>query len=229
MRIILNTQSNKLMNEFISQTSDDDLYNIINAKVENILFNYIMSNENIDAFVIESTASYAQKAIDIIKRKYSYIPVVVLGILNPEISKADIYIPMKPGDEYNYNDIVISVLKNIKTYKTNFDKLQKISAKITDIIEFGDYKYDPVKRLFYHKDQEIKRLSAKEGGIIEVLSSNFKEIVKKEIILEKVWRKTDYFASRSMDVYITHLRKLFINKNIDLKINNISGVGLILE
>ena len=100
---------------------------------------------------------------------------------------------------------------------------------MSGIIEFGQCKYDPTRRTLSYKDKEIKKLSAKEGGILEVLSSNFGEVVKKEIILEKVWHKSDYFSGRSMDVYVTHLRRLLRDNEIDMNIQNISGVGLILE
>jgi DNA-binding response OmpR family regulator len=69
----------------------------------------------------------------------------------------------------------------------------------------------------------------KAGGIIELLAINYGQVVKKEVILEKVWRKSDYFAGRSMDVYVTNLRNTLRNNKIKLSIKNISGIGLILE
>ena len=77
--------------------------------------------------------------------------------------------------------------------------------------------------------KEIKKFSIKEGGILEILASNYGNVVKKEIILEKLWRKNDYFAGRSMDVYISYLRKTFKDNKIKLSIKNIAGIGLILE
>ena len=47
--------------------------------------------------------------------------------------------------------------------------------------------------------------------------------------MEKVWQKSDYFSGRSMDVYVTHLRRLFEKNGIKLEIKNISGIGLTLE
>jgi DNA-binding response OmpR family regulator len=100
---------------------------------------------------------------------------------------------------------------------------------MSDVIEFNNCKYDPTRRTLFYKGKEVKKLSAKEGGIVEILASNFGEVVKKEIILEKVWHKSDYFSGRSMDVYVTHLRNLLKESDIDVNIKNISGVGLILE
>jgi DNA-binding response OmpR family regulator len=107
--------------------------------------------------------------------------------------------------------------------------MQRLTAKMNDKIEFGQCIYDPTRRMLSHNGVDIKKLSAKEGGILEILAINFGQVVKKEVILEKVWRKTDYFAGRSMDVYITYLRNTLKENEINLTITNISGVGLILE
>ena len=133
-------------------------------------------------------------------------------------------------------------------YKKNFETLHKLTAKMHDRIEFDNCTYDPTRRILYHKVRvpqseedkakhkepeyeikEVEKLSAKKGGILEILAINYGEVVKKEVILEKVWRKTDYFVGRSLDVYITMLRNTFKDNHIKLNIKNISGVGLILE
>jgi two-component system, OmpR family, response regulator len=95
-------------------------------------------------------------------------------------------------------------------------------------IEFANCVYDPNLRTLYYRNKEISKLSEKTGGIIEILASNFGKLVKKELILEKIWFKSDYFSSRSMDVYITNIRKLFKQNNIELKIKNVSKSGLII-
>ena len=221
MKIVLNTERFGIINEFISYGKDNSV-EIINAKSEKNLFDNIISSD-VDAFIIESGSSYSQKAIDLIKKKHSYIPVVVIGMDVKSLNNGDIYIPFGAGPSF-----VFSCIKSIEAYKYNFEKLKKLTTQVNEVINIGDYAYDPTRRIFSYKDKKIK-LSAKEGGIIEVLLSNFGEIVKREVILEKVWKKSDYFASRSMDVYFTHLRKMLKENQTSLTINNISGLGLILE
>jgi len=228
MKIVINTEETELFNEFIKVAGSD--YQFINGKIENVLFNIIEEN-NVDAYII-SESVYAQKAIDFIKKSNPYIPVLYLRNTTPfKIvvlpKNADIYI-----DNYiatTKSTFINLILTNIESYIKTFSTLKKLTSKPKNKIEFGPCVYDPTRRLLYHKGKEIKRLSAKEGGILELLALNYKEVVKKEIILEKVWRKTDYFAGRSMDVYITYLRNTFKNNKIKLTIKNISGVGLILE
>ena len=100
---------------------------------------------------------------------------------------------------------------------------------MSDVISFGACKYDPSRRSLSFNDKHVKKCSKKEGGILEVLASHVGVLVKKEVILEKVWHKSDYYAGRSMDVYVSHLRKLFEENDIPFTIKNISGKGLILD
>lgn len=205
---------------------------VISVNTERILFDFI-SDESINGFAIHTPSIFAKKAIDFIKRKSPYIPIILFGTLDNllEVTGADIYMPFTPVTDIStfYQTLFDIIINNIANYTKNFEKLKKLTTKMTEVIEFGNCKYDPTRRTLFHKEKEIKKLSAKEGGIMEILSSNYGEVVKRGIILEKVWLKDDYFAGRSMDVYVTNLRKLFGAKKVDLTIKNISGVGLILE
>jgi hypothetical protein len=230
MKIVVNVDNAELYNTFARVTKDTDIQ-IINAKVETILFEIIEKN-NVDAYILSNNTPYFKKAVEFIKKKHPYVPItgVIIDQLTFNIS-TDIYIdqPMRFEGEPAYNVFVQTIFYNINTYIKTFATLKKLTAKMHDKIQFASCVYDPTRRILYHKEKEIKKLSAKEGGILEILASNYGEVVKKEVILEKVWRKTDYFAGRSMDVYITYLRNTLKSNNIKLTIKNISGIGLILE
>jgi DNA-binding response OmpR family regulator len=47
--------------------------------------------------------------------------------------------------------------------------------------------------------------------------------------LQQVWNKTDYYASRCLDVYVIELKKILKSNNIGLTIKNITKIGFILE
>ena len=242
MKIVLNTQNVDLINYFtrISRGPvsfpagyEDKKVEIQHSRVENGLFESI-SDPSVDVYLIGVPSSYSQKAVDFIKKKTPYIPVILFGATEKlaEISGADIYLPYCSalGDEEKlmarFFDLAVW---NASNYLKNFAKLRKLTTKMSESIEFGQCVYDPTRRTLSYKDKELKKLSAKEGGILEILASNFGEVVKKEIVLEKVWHKSDYFSGRSMDVYVTHLRRLLRDNEVGMTINNISGVGLILE
>jgi len=225
MKIVFNTDNIPLLNAFIKTKENDT--QVINGKAESVLFETI-ENDNVDAYVISANSIYAQKAIDYIKKTSPYIPVVFLT------DSSEIKIPKQVDVVMNGNSLEFDVLSNmimhnINMYKKNFETLNKLTAKMHDKIEFDNCVYDPTRRILYHNGEEVERLSIKKGGVLEILAINFGEVVKKEVILEKVWKKIDYFNSRSQDVYVTNLRKTFRSNNINLTIKNVSGIGLILE
>lgn len=226
MKIILNFQNEEIFLNFLQiSRSKNDNVEIINARIEKNLFDNINVGD-VNAFIIDNSTSYCQKAIDFIKKKHPYILIIITGKNSlDKINNADIYIPYLENFSYYYSLII----KNIINYEKNFNLLIRLTIKSKVKIKFENCSYDPNIRTLYYKNKEIAKLSEKTGGILEILSSNFGKLIKKELILEKVWFKSDYFSSRSMDVYVTHLRKIFRKYNINLKIKNISKSGLILS
>jgi DNA-binding winged helix-turn-helix (wHTH) protein len=225
MKVVLNSTTD-LFPTFmkISKHLKDGVEHI-DAKTEKMLFDSIVAGD-VSAFIIENSNSYSQKAIDFIKKKHPYILVIVFGKKEIEkINNADIYLPSLE----NINEFYSLVIKNILSYEKNFITLKRLTTIIKTKVEFGSCVYDPNQRILFHNGLEVAKFSEKAGGIIEVLSSNYGKLVKKDLILEKVWLKSDYFKGRSMDVYVTNIRKIFKDNNINMKIENISKSGLILK
>ena len=70
----------------------------------------------------------------------------------------------------------------------------------------------------------IVSLTQKEADLLKFLCENKNKILKREEILFHVWGKDDYFLGRSMDVFITKLRKYF-KSDPDIELETIHGVG----
>lgn len=71
-------------------------------------------------------------------------------------------------------------------------------------------------------------LTVREAEILQILAENKVEIVRKEAILSRFWNtEDDYFASRSLDVFIAKLRKLFAD-DTQIEIVTKRGTGYIL-
>ncbi|WP_272149676.1 response regulator transcription factor [Tenacibaculum aiptasiae] len=75
---------------------------------------------------------------------------------------------------------------------------------------------------------DSKRLTKKEGQILALLSNSKNEIVERSEILNNVWGEDDYFTGRSLDVFISKLRKYF-KEDPSISIESIPNVGLILK
>jgi DNA-binding response OmpR family regulator len=83
----------------------------------------------------------------------------------------------------------------------------------------GGYSFDPLKQMLVYKDQLIK-----ESELLELLCLHGNEILERNFALKTIWIDDNYFNARSMDVYITRLRK-YLRKDPEVKILNIHGRG----
>lgn len=225
MRIAVNTNDYEILNSIIRAAKEHG-NTVAITKFEKSLFDNIESAE-IDAYVLSSDSSYAQKAVDYIKKEYPYTPIVLIGNTKTySVTSSDMVIPYEENNDTDF--FAKAVLHNIYVFNKNFEILQKLTAKMGDEIEFGNCKYDPIKRLIFKDGVQVHKLSPKQAGVFEILALNFGKVVKKDMILEKVWRQSNYFVGRSLDVFVTHLRKILQNGGIEMEITNVSNIGLML-
>ncbi len=77
-------------------------------------------------------------------------------------------------------------------------------------------------------DGNKQKLSPKEAELLKMLCECQNELLPRETALKKIWGDDGYFTARSMDVYLTKLRKLFAD-DPSVEIRNIHGSGFMLE
>jgi two-component system OmpR family response regulator len=92
-----------------------------------------------------------------------------------------------------------------------------------DIYEIGKLIFNARLRTLNIGEQEVK-LSPKEAQLLEMLANNPNALISREMALKKIWGSDDYFTARSMDVYVTKLRK-YLSEDPNLIIKNIHGAG----
>ena len=66
-----------------------------------------------------------------------------------------------------------------------------------------------------------------EGQLLKMLLLNRDQLIKREDILEEIWGENDYFKGRSLDVFVTRLRK-YLKVDPSVEITNHHGVGFSL-
>ena len=71
-------------------------------------------------------------------------------------------------------------------------------------------------------------LTPKEAEFLKYLIENKNIVLKRETILEDLWGENDYFLGRSMDVFVTRLRK-YLKPELSVSLDTIRGVGFILR
>lgn len=98
-----------------------------------------------------------------------------------------------------------------------------ISNKKEETYNIGGYSFDTLKQILNYRDQPIK-LTTKESELLELLCRHGNQILERNFALKTIWIDDNYFNARSMDVYITRLRK-YLKKDPSVKILNIHGKG----
>jgi DNA-binding response OmpR family regulator len=102
-------------------------------------------------------------------------------------------------------------------------RLQTANGATPKYFQFGKFEFDYTKMVLAG-GTELKKLSSKESELLYMLITNKNEFVPRNIILEKVWGNDDYFSAKSMDVYISKLRKM-IKEDPSVEILNAYGIG----
>lgn len=107
--------------------------------------------------------------------------------------------------------------------------LRRSQAKfpLEAIFTVGQFQFDPFSFTLKHNNNE-KTLTQKEAEVLKLLYKNRDRVLKREEILTHVWGDDDYFMGRSMDVFISKLRK-YLKNDPDIQIVNYHGVGFRLE
>ena len=105
--------------------------------------------------------------------------------------------------------------------------IRRVSEPVFHIKEkhytIGEYSFDTLKQLLTFRNQTVK-LTTKESELLELLCRHKNEILERNFALRAIWIDDNYFNARSMDVYITKLRK-YLKKDTSVKILNVHGKG----
>ena len=97
------------------------------------------------------------------------------------------------------------------------------SPAVPTYLTIGSYLLDH-KNLTLKFNDIGKNLTQKEADLLKMLIENKNEVIKRSHILETLWGEDDYFLGRSLDVFISRLRK-YLSQDTRIKIENIHSVG----
>lgn len=160
----------------------------------------------------------------IIKQKDKKIPIIFITARSQKEDKlkgydigADDYIT-KPFDEEELTWKIKALVRRMPENKTNSKSA---------IISIGAYSFD-------HSNQSlsingnVKRITEKESDIVKYLSEHRNHVIKREEMLKELWGENNYFLGRSLDVFITKIRK-YLKDDPNLNIENVFGVGFIFN
>ena len=97
-------------------------------------------------------------------------------------------------------------------------------AEAVTKFELGDFSFDSLSQTLTYKEEDSQKLSTKESELLRLLCLNKNEVLTREEALVKIWHDDNYFTGRSMDVFLSKLRK-YLRKDSNIEIVNVHGKG----
>lgn len=158
-----------------------------------------------------------------IREKDEIVPIIFLTAKSQEEDRLSGF--EIGGDDYVTKPFSIKELSYRIDVFLRRNTIEK-QVPIQNSISFGDSLFDP-KNLVYSYLENQQSLTQMEANLLNLLISNQNELIKRETILETVWGENDYFKGRSLDVFVTRLRK-YLKQDKRLEIRNHHGVGFSL-
>ncbi|MCK4346381.1 MAG: response regulator transcription factor [Bacteroidales bacterium] len=92
-----------------------------------------------------------------------------------------------------------------------------------DVFQLGNYNFDAKKQLLTY-GKKVQKLTTKESELLKLLCNNKNKVLERNFALRTIWIDDNYFNARSMDVYITKLRK-YLKEEPSIEIINVHGKG----
>ena len=108
-----------------------------------------------------------------------------------------------------------AVMRRVKSGSTENEQ--------TGVLKVGKFSFDTDKQVLLENGNETK-LTTKEAALLKILVLNKNKTLQRSLALKSVWGDDSYFNARSMDVYITKLRKL-LKSDDSLQILTVHGEG----
>lgn len=128
---------------------------------------------------------------------------------------ADDYI-VKP---FEAEELILRLNNILKRSESNFNRNHEKQK-----IQLGNYLFD-TRRMCLELNGKIQQLTEKEAALIHYFYHHKNQLVKREQILKAIWKTDDFFSGRSMDVYISKIRK-YLQEDSRISIESTRFIGI---
>ena len=207
LRFVTSDQLEKHSYEVVTCDNGKEAYNLFKKTVFDICVFDVMLPE-MDGFKLAKKIRVDNK----------HIPIIFLTARSMQEDKIE---GLKlGGDDYLTKPFNIEEL-SLKI--EIFLKRREVRKELNDSYEVGNYHLD-VKEQKLRLNEKERTLTLKETKLLSLLAQKENTIITRENILINLWGKNDYFLGRSLDVFISRLRK-YLKDDENISIENIRGVG----
>lgn len=157
----------------------------------------------------------------VIRNENERIPVIFLTARNVIDDKQEGF--RLGGDDYitkpfNILELLLRIEAVLRRSGSDDDQSVSFEEKL-----IGSYSFNYLLRQL-RKGEVTHNLSAKETELLNILFEHKNQLLPRQVILRRVWGNDNFFTAKSMDVYLTRIRKL-ISGDSTIKIQNVHGVG----
>jgi DNA-binding response OmpR family regulator len=158
-----------------------------------------------------------------IKKDYPTIPFL---FLTARVLKIDVLKGFNLGAE-DYIKKPIDEEELVMRIKAILNRTSKESDSVTNDIALGNYHFNKNTRILSSQNEE-RRLTAMESKLLLMLCQKLNQVVERSLSLNEIWGNDDYFSRKSMDVFVSRLRK-YLAEDQNIKLLNVHNTGFILN
>jgi DNA-binding response OmpR family regulator len=160
-----------------------------------------------------------------IRRYNQHIPIIFLSAKSQTEDRirgfqtgADDYI-CKPFSMEEFKYRIEAVLKRSTGLPTSSNRVGPLKAGLSTL---------DLHNFVLNSNGMVTQLTYKEGKLLEMFFRHCDKLIERDVFLKTIWEDDGFFVARSMDVFISRLRK-YLKLDTKLKIENIRGMGYILK
>jgi len=222
------------MKKILLAEDDFDFSNVLIQYLQLHDFDVVWAEDGVKALEIFKKNSFDICILDVMMPKMDgFVLAEELIKINPEtpfvfLTAKQLKVDRIKGLQLGADDYIVKPfeVEELILRLNNILKRSELNFKTPTVqeISIGKYIFD-TKRLCLKKDNCTQQLTEKEALLIEYLYQNRNQLIKREAILKNIWKNDDYFSGRSMDVFITKIRKYFQeDKNISIESTRFIGL-----
>jgi DNA-binding response OmpR family regulator len=120
---------------------------------------------------------------------------------------------------FNMEELLLRIRAILK--RSSFNAIEQAEE---GVFRLGKYTFDSLKQSLSIEGGETKKLTSRESELLRLLCESANRVLDRNYALKAIWHDDSYFNARSMDVYITKLRK-YLKEDPEIEILNIHGKG----
>jgi DNA-binding response OmpR family regulator len=210
---------------------DVNLGRVLTLSLEDVGYTVLQAGNGETAFELFCTSDIDICLIDVmmplkdgftlareIRKLDKRVPIVFITAKNLE---EDVLEGLSIGDDYITKPFSMEILQ--ARLQTLLRRIMPESGETLQVINIGNFTFEVEHQRLWINGEE-KRLTSRETELLLMLVNKKNDLLERGYALKKIWGDDIYYNARSMDVYITKIRKLF-SSDPNIQIINVHGLG----